>query len=100
MALNNGKYKKYRTALLLRDGNRCHYCGVLMTPSNKGDFHPDGMSIDHIVPLAEGGTDDMDNLVLACRRCNLDKRTDSYHEFSLAKQTDMIIQFLMGDDYE
>ena len=33
-----------------------------------GTFH-----IDHIVPLADGGTDGADNLCLACPGCNLHK---------------------------
>ncbi len=28
------------------------------------------MSIDHIYPQSWGGSDDLDNLALACRRCN------------------------------
>ena len=28
------------------------------------------MEIDHLIPLAEGGTDDEENLWLACPRCN------------------------------
>jgi len=90
--------KAVKTALLIRDGNHCHYCGVTMTQSNVGGFHPTGISIDHVIPVKDGGSSDMDNLVLACRRCNLEKRTNSYHEFQLAKQTDLIIKFLMGGD--
>lgn len=31
-------------------------------------------SVDHLVPVALGGTNALDNLVTACWRCNLDKR--------------------------
>lgn len=31
--------------------------------------------MEHIVPLAAGGTDDLNNLALACFRCNLSKGT-------------------------
>jgi hypothetical protein len=47
-----------------RAGRRCSYCG---RPSHK--WH-----IDHIVPLNQGGPDDVDNLALACPECNLSKR--------------------------
>jgi hypothetical protein len=30
--------------------------------------------VDHIVALANGGSDDLENLTLACRPCNLRKR--------------------------
>lgn len=41
----------------------CVWCGDVFGP-----FH-----VDHIWPVSLGGTDDLDNLVLACRRCNLEK---------------------------
>ena len=62
-----------RNAIAERDKFRCGICGgrVDMTLS-----HPDPMygSIDHIVPVAAGGTDDPANLQLAHLRCNLSKR--------------------------
>lgn len=39
------------------------------------------MTIDHIVPLSKGGTNGMDNLQLACKRCNLMKSDFSTEEF-------------------
>ena len=44
-------------------GNRCAYCASLMRVPE----------MDHIVPIASGGTHTMDNLVPACRRCNSSK---------------------------
>jgi hypothetical protein len=32
---------------------------------------PMGPTLGHIVPMAEGGTDDLDNLRLEHRKCNL-----------------------------
>lgn len=31
------------------------------------------LTIDHIIPLSQGGTNNMDNLQLACKACNLMK---------------------------
>jgi hypothetical protein len=45
-------------------GNRCGYC----QSAQKYVFAP--LEIDHIIPVAEGGTDDEVNLWLACRMCN------------------------------
>lgn len=39
----------------------CHYPEILSTAP---------LSIDHVQPRSLGGTDDFDNLALACRRCN------------------------------
>ncbi len=50
-----------RRAVLFRDGRRCQYCGR------------DADSIDHVVPRSRGGQHSWDNVVAACRRCNLSK---------------------------
>ena len=42
--------------------NRCYYCG------NEGK-----LTVDHVIPLARGGTNWPDNLVLACPHCNSSK---------------------------
>ncbi len=44
---------------------RCLYCGVDLS---------DGYHIDHWVPLAKGGTNWGENIVLACPPCNLSKK--------------------------
>ena len=45
-------------------GNRCGYCLSLQK------YVLGKLEIDHIIPQAKGGTDDLDNLWLACRLCN------------------------------
>lgn len=45
-----------------RDGSRCRYCGSGQDPT-----------VDHVVPRCQGGGDGADNLVVACRPCNLRK---------------------------
>lgn len=47
-----------RTRLELRDRGTCRYCG------EPGD------QIDHVVPIAMGGSNRISNLVLACQPCN------------------------------
>lgn len=51
-----------RRAVMARDGHRCQYCGA----------HAD--SIDHVVPRSRGGLHVWDNVVAACRPCNVRKR--------------------------
>lgn len=57
-----GMSQRLRFAVLTRDGFKCRYCGA---PA------PDvRLTVDHVIPVAKGGTDDMDNLVAACEDCN------------------------------
>lgn len=55
------------SAVARRAAHRCEYCHA---PGAVFNFH---FEIEHIQPRAEGGTDDEDNLALACRSCNLYK---------------------------
>lgn len=41
----------------------------------------DKLTIDHKTPLSKGGTNEMSNLQLACRECNLMKNGLSLEEF-------------------
>lgn len=60
---NSGEdYAKNREFLMLRDDGKCVYCG--------GD---EKLCIDHMVPLILGGTHSLDNLAIACKRCNSGK---------------------------
>lgn len=63
--LRAGVTKGVRFRVLERDGFRCVYCGA--TPED------DPLVIDHVQPVADGGTDDIDNLATACEPCNLGK---------------------------
>lgn len=57
--------KKTRFEVFKRDKFTCQYCGKSA---------PDViLEVDHVVPVAEGGTDDMLNLVTACFDCNRGK---------------------------
>jgi 5-methylcytosine-specific restriction endonuclease McrA len=51
--------------VMLRDRFQCQYCGA--TPA------PGELNIDHVVPRSRGGGDTWENLVTACRACNLRK---------------------------
>jgi 5-methylcytosine-specific restriction endonuclease McrA len=59
----------------LGDRDRWH-CGICGGRVSKILRHPDPLSasVDHIIPLARGGTNDPENLQLAHLRCNLSKR--------------------------
>ena len=52
-----------REFVFKRDGFVCSYCGDVEGP----------FQIDHKHPVFLGGTNDIDNLTVACRACNLSK---------------------------
>lgn len=57
--------KRLRFEVLRRDNHTCRYCGMTA---------PDVvLQVDHVTPVALGGTDDPSNLVTACRDCNAGK---------------------------
>lgn len=61
--------RRLRYEILRRDGHTCRYCGA--TP-------PDvKLTVDHVVPVALGGTDEPTNLVSACAECNAGKASSS-----------------------
>src|SRR5262249_47481859 len=54
-----------------RAGNRCEYCKLRQEDSPLAALH-----VEHIRPRVHGGSDDLDNLALACIDCNLHKGTN------------------------
>ena len=58
--------------LFTRDGWRCHICGKRVRQDLPGN-HPAGPTIDHLIPLSQGGDHSYANTALAHRRCNVAK---------------------------
>jgi 5-methylcytosine-specific restriction endonuclease McrA len=56
--------KKIRNIVVKRAGDYCEYCF-----SNQV-FSTSPFSIDHIIPTAKEGTNDLENLCFACQGCN------------------------------
>jgi len=57
--------KRLRYEILRRDNHACRYCGATAPGV--------ALTVDHVVPVALGGSDDPDNLVAACVACNSGK---------------------------
>lgn len=76
--------KKTRFEVFKRDSFKCMYCGA----------HPPAvvLEVDHIKPVAEGGTNRMDNLVTSCFSCNRGKGATSLQDvpMSLAEKAEMV----------
>lgn len=62
-----------------RSNSICHYCGKFASRGH----------VDHVVPLSRGGSDDLSNLVWACRACNLSKHDKTPDEWMADDITDM-----------
>lgn len=61
-------YRRHLVRILVRDGLSCRLCG-----GNLADVDLDLIHVDHVVPRARGGSDDLDNLQATHARCNLSK---------------------------
>lgn len=55
--------QKKRLAIYLRDGLSCAWCGESVETGVK-------LTLDHVVPHCQGGTNKESNLVTCCKRCN------------------------------
>lgn len=53
------RLKTPRKAVLFRDENQCQKCA-----------RTDGLEVHHIIPVCEGGTNAMDNLITLCSGCH------------------------------
>ncbi len=61
------KNRVLREAILKREQGRCFYCQQRLV---KGEIW-----LDHLVPLAHGGSPDEENVVACCQSCNRRKHT-------------------------
>jgi 5-methylcytosine-specific restriction endonuclease McrA len=50
----------------------CEYCQCI------ADFVPDTLPIEHIIPESKSGSNELDNLALACQACNGSKYDKIY----------------------
>lgn len=87
--MTKGISVQIRTQVYKRDNNTCQYCGkkgirtkrygrisVVENPENilvidnSNDLRLISFEIDHVIPKGYGGSNDIDNLKLSCRKCN------------------------------
>lgn len=62
-----------RAGVFERDDHACRYCGA-----------DSDLSIDHVIPVSRGGSNDPENLVAACLPCNLQKGARTPREAGMA----------------
>lgn len=68
--------KRLRFEVLKRDNHTCRYCGA-SAPDVK-------LAVDHVTPVALGGTDLPTNLVTACVDCNSGKTSTASSDYLVA----------------
>lgn len=65
---SGSRQQKRRRYVLMRDENRCHVCGE--------QFLDQQLVADHIIPVSEGGEDDVENMAPCCITCH-DRKTQA-----------------------
>lgn len=64
---------------VFNDANwRCGVCGGHTPKTLRGSYDPRAPELDHIVPLAAGGSHTLDNVQCCCRACNGSKGARTY----------------------
>ncbi len=66
--------RQIRVQVFARDGYKCKMCG------RTKDEVP--LEVDHIIPVADGGTDELKNLATLCRDCNRGKTSYRFTDYT------------------
>jgi hypothetical protein len=97
MSADSRKRRKILTALSEAQNHRCAYCGcetwlykdkenshIRHACNTKRDFNLRQATVEHITPQSLGGSDKMENLVMACVGCNsIRSSMDAFYFYSL-----------------
>jgi len=71
----SGRRQKARRKMLEQgpQSDLCFWCDKVMVvyPPNTNPQPPDCRTVEHILPLSLGGTNERENLVWACAECNV-----------------------------
>ncbi len=65
--------RENRTLIFERDGYQCEYCRKQLTRFTA--------TLDHITPVSQGGGNEYDNVITACRECNSRKTGKALGDF-------------------
>lgn len=83
--LKNGEHEAGITHRSLRaiHGDHCAYCEAVMDfqRGKRGKINPLRATIEHIIPLSQGGGHTWENTTLACHRCNVTKNAKTVEQF-------------------
>lgn len=67
-----------RYQMIQRDGTdlHCHWCSVQLILGEENYRSDKYATIEHLVRVADGGTDELSNLTWACPKCNNTRHTE------------------------
>jgi len=66
-------WQRRRAGLFAEQRGKCHWCGCDMVNavwSDRDRISGTKCTIDHVIDLTEGGTNELSNCVAACASCN------------------------------
>ena len=73
-------YLKQVTLVIARDDSKCRDCGRVF------DAHWDtiggSFDIHHVIKRSDGGSDDLENLLLVCRDCHTERHPEKQPQWS------------------
>lgn len=87
---------KVRRSVLLklfdRQNGRCCYCGAFVVISADREMQRclDAATIEHLRRRAEGGTNHIDNLAMACRRCNHERGNMDWQTYATFRRGEFL----------
>lgn len=67
-----------RAAVFSKNRGLCWYCRCELTLEPR---QPNSFTVDHVIAFSQGGSDDIENLVPACRTCNCRKSDKDVYSF-------------------
>lgn len=76
-----------RLAIYMRDSFACGYCGADLRSEV-----PANVTLDHLLPLSTGGSNDATNLITACKRCNCSRGVKPWVDYATGGARDRIEQ--------
>jgi len=69
-----------RAAIYHRDGWACAYCGRGLVGPHR--VSGSGLTLDHLIPRSQGGSNHETNLVTACGTCNSSRQDKPWREYA------------------
>jgi 5-methylcytosine-specific restriction endonuclease McrA len=89
-----------RRTVIHRDGRKCRYCGrAVQERPNPHKARADDLTIDHVVPRHMGGGSTVDNMVVACHKCNHEKDRTLLPEKQRMELVAQNLAYYMQEDF-
>jgi len=74
-----------RNAVIAKRGRHCMYCG-------RGPLYKRALHVDHILARSVGGTDDLCNLAVTCKACNMRKGAKDASQYVRDRLTEVELE--------